>query len=57
MTDGNDRNDVLEFDESGVILPRDEKLLEYVRSQAGRWVSVSAQEGMLLLRRASRRHG
>ena len=53
----NDKNDVLEFDESGVILPRDGKLLEYVRSQAGRWVAVSAQEGMLLLRRASRRHG
>jgi hypothetical protein len=47
-----EKTDVLEFDESGVILPRDEKLLEYVRSHAGRWVAASAQDGMMLLRRA-----
>ncbi|MBW2260549.1 MAG: DUF4388 domain-containing protein [Deltaproteobacteria bacterium] len=52
-----DRTDSMEFDESGVILPRDEKLLEYVRSNSGRWVAVSAQDGMLLLRRADKGGG
>ncbi len=47
-----DKKDILEFDESGVILPRDDRLLEYVRTHAGTWVAASAMNGILLLRKA-----
>lgn len=47
-----EKSDIVEFDETGVILVRDEKLRAFVQKHAGRWRAVSAIPGILLLRQA-----